>query len=93
VVAALNLVYSNLFGLISLATLSSNSYFLLLVDDMSHYMWLQLLSCKDQASTAIRRFQAVVEVETWKKLNMLCTDHGGGGGGGVHPGGGRSVLR
>ena len=32
-------------------------YFLLLVDDYSRYMWLQLLTSKDEAAEAIKKFK------------------------------------
>jgi hypothetical protein len=56
---------------------SGNKYFLLLVDDLSRYMWLRLLSSKDQASSVIKNFHAAVEVETGKKMKVMRTDHGG----------------
>ena len=40
-------------------------------------MWLHLLSSKDEASAAIKEFQAQVETETGKKLHVLRTDRGG----------------
>jgi hypothetical protein len=75
----LDLVHGDLCGPITSATPSGNQYFLLLVDDMSRFMWLQLLSSKDQAPSAIKNFQAAVEVESGRKLKVLRTDHGGGG--------------
>ncbi|RLN39601.1 hypothetical protein C2845_PM01G10330 [Panicum miliaceum] len=53
-----------------------NCYFLLLVDDLSRYMWLCLLASKDQAPAAIRRFKAAAEVESGRKLKVLRTDRG-----------------
>ena len=40
-------------------------------------MWLQLLSSKDEAATAIKKFKARAEAESGKKLRVLRTDHGG----------------
>lgn len=53
----LELVHGNLCGPVTLATPSGNKLFLL-VDDLSHYIWLVLLSSKDQAADAIVSFQA-----------------------------------
>jgi transposase InsO family protein len=75
----LDLVHGDLCGPIMPATPSGNQYFLLLVDDMSRYMWLRLLSSKDQAPAAIKNFQAAVEVESGRKLKVLRTDRRGGG--------------
>ena len=44
---------------------------------MSRYMWLHLLSSKDQAAAAIKNFQAAVEVESGRELKVLRTDRGG----------------
>jgi transposase InsO family protein len=73
----LELVHGDLCGPIMLATHRGRWYFLLLVDDYDRYMWLQLLTSKDQAVEAIKRFKARVEAESGKQLRMLRTDHGG----------------
>ncbi|XP_039851483.1 uncharacterized protein LOC120709931 [Panicum virgatum] len=67
-VDVLDLVHGDICGPITPMTLSGNRYFLLLVNDMSRYMWLCLLASKDQAPAAIRRFKAVAEVESGRKL-------------------------
>jgi hypothetical protein len=46
------------------------------MDDCSRYMWLQLLTGKDEAAAVIKKFQARVEAESGKKLCVLRTDHG-----------------
>jgi hypothetical protein len=80
----LDLVHDDLCGPVSPATPGGKRYFLLLVDDLSRYMWLCLLSSKDEAPPVIKQFQMAVEVETGKKLKVLHTDPRGGG---VHVGG------
>jgi hypothetical protein len=77
----LELVHDDLCGLITPSTPSGNKYFLLVIDDLSRYMWAQLLSSKDQASSEIKNFQASIKVETGKKMKILCTDRGGS----LHP--------
>jgi hypothetical protein len=71
------LVHGDLCGPISPPTPAGNVYFLLLVDDMSRFMWLTLLRSKADAPAAIMMFQATVERETGKKLKVLRTDNGG----------------
>ena len=66
----------DLCGPISPVTPGGKRYFLLLVDDLSRFMWLSLLASKDEAPAAIKRFQASVEVESGRKLRVLCTDNG-----------------
>jgi hypothetical protein len=46
------------------------------VDDLSRYMCAVVLSSKGEAADAIRRAQAVVEVECGRKLRVLRTDNG-----------------
>jgi hypothetical protein len=56
---------------------SGKKFFLLLVDDMSRYMWLTLLTSKDEVAVAIKRFKGVAELEADAKLRTLRTDRGG----------------
>jgi hypothetical protein len=59
------------------ATPRGRRYFLLLVDDVSRYMWVVLLDAKAAAADAIKRLQAAVEAKCGRKLWVLCTDNGG----------------
>ena len=40
-------------------------------------MWLQLLTSKDEAAVAIKKFKTRAEAESGKKLRVLRTDRGG----------------
>ena len=73
----LELVHGDLYGLIMPATYGGRWYFLLLMDDCSRYMWLQLLTGKDEAAATIKKFKMRVEAESGKKLRVLRTDRGG----------------
>lgn len=74
---ALELVHGDLCGPIAPATPGGRKYFLLLVDDMSRFMWIRLLSGKHEAAAAIKQFKAGVEMESGRKLRALRTDRGG----------------
>jgi transposase InsO family protein len=50
---------------------------LLLVDDLSRYMWVATIPSKDHATAAIKEIQVRAEGETGLKLRALCTDYGG----------------
>jgi len=76
-VNALKLVHGDLYGPIMPATNCGRWYFLLLMDDCSRYMWLQLLTSKDEAVAAIKKFKIRTEVESGKKLRVMRTDRGG----------------
>ena len=73
----LELVHGDLCGPITLATNGGRRYFLLLMDDYSRYMWLQLLTSKDKVAAAIKKFKTRAEAESGKKLHVLRTDRGG----------------
>jgi transposase InsO family protein len=70
-------VHGDLCGPVTLATPGGRRYFLLLIDDLSCYMWVVVLGSKGEAADAIRRVQAVAEAECGSKLCVLRTDNGG----------------
>jgi hypothetical protein len=74
----LELVHGDLYGPISSATSRDNKYFLLLVDDLSRYMWVATILSKDHAAAAIKDIQARAEGESESglKLKAHCTDCG-----------------
>jgi transposase InsO family protein len=72
----LELVHGDLCGPVTPATPGGRRYFLLLVDDLSRYMWVVVLSSKGEAADAIRRAQAIAEAECGRKLRVLRTDNG-----------------
>jgi hypothetical protein len=74
---ALELVHGDLYGPVKPATLGGRHYFLLLVDDATHYMWVALLVAKSEAAGTIKRIQVAAEKECGHKLRVLRTDNGG----------------
>jgi transposase InsO family protein len=73
----LELVHGDLCGPMTLATPGGRRYFLLLIDDMSRYMWVVLLDAKAATTDAIKRLQAAAEAECGRKLQVLRTDNSG----------------
>ena len=67
----LELVHGDLCGPV---TPGGRCYFLLLIDDLSRYMWVMVLGSKGEAADVIRRVQTVAEAECGCKLR---TDNGG----------------
>jgi hypothetical protein len=51
----LEFVHGDLCGPVTLATLGGQRYFLLLIDDLSRYMWVVVLGSKGETANAIRR--------------------------------------
>jgi hypothetical protein len=70
-------MHGDLCGPVTPATPGGRRYFLLLVDDLSRYMWVVVLSSKGEAMDAIRRAQTAAKVECGRKLRVLRTDNNG----------------
>jgi hypothetical protein len=73
----LELVHEDLCGPVTLATPGGRCYFLLLIVDLSRYMWVVVLGSKEEATDAIRGTQAAAEAECSPKLRVLRTDNSG----------------
>lgn len=73
----LELVHADLCGQITPKSIGGASYFLLVVDDYSRYMWVEMLKTKDQALVNFRKIKQRAETETGDKLKALRTDRGG----------------
>jgi len=73
----LELVHADLCGKISPPTPGGKEYFLLVVDDHSRYMWVELLKTKDEALSHFKKIKQQAELEHGRKLKALRTDRGG----------------
>jgi hypothetical protein len=71
------LVHGDLCGPVTLATPGGRRCFLLLIDDISRYMWVVVLGSKGEAVNVIRCVQATAEAECGHKLRVLRTDNDG----------------
>jgi hypothetical protein len=71
----LELIHGDLCGPVTPTTPVGRCYFLLLVNDLSHYMWVVVLGSKGEAANAIRSAQATTEANCGRKLRMLHTDN------------------
>lgn len=58
-------------------SLGGNRYFLLFIDNFSKMTWVYTLRNKSKAFEMFRKFHALVEKQTWKKLTELRNDRGG----------------
>jgi IS30 family transposase len=70
-------MHGDLCGPVTPATAGGRCYFLLLIDDLSRYIWVVVLGSKGEAADAIRHAQAAAEAECGHKLCVLRTDNGG----------------
>lgn len=69
--------YSDLYGPIMWASPGGNKYFLLLLDELSRYMWVAMIPLKDRATVAIKHILAWAEGESEIKLKVFHIDCGG----------------
>ena len=72
----LQLVHADLCGHITPKTPGGCSYFLLVVDDHSRYMWVEVLKSKDQALDCFKKIVKRSEVESDNKLKALRINRG-----------------
>jgi hypothetical protein len=72
----LELVHADLCGHITPKTLGGCSYFLLVVDDHSRYMWVEMLKTEDHALEYFKKIKLRAELESDGKLKALRIDTG-----------------
>jgi transposase InsO family protein len=72
----IELMHRDLCGPVTPAIPEERRYFLLLIDDLSHYMWIVVLGSKGDVVNAIKRAQAAAEAECGRKLRVLRTNNG-----------------
>ena len=70
-------MHGDLCGQITPPTPGGKEYFLLIVDDYSRYMWLELIARKSEALECFRKIIKVAKVESGSRLKAFRTDRGG----------------
>jgi hypothetical protein len=70
----LDLLHGDLCGPISPATPGGKRYIMLVVDDMSRYMWAVLLTNKSDVEDTFKKLRASVENEAKWKIKAFRTD-------------------
>jgi len=70
-------MHGDLCGPVTPATPGGRRCVLLLINDLSRYMWVMILDSKGEAADAIRRAPVAAEAECGRKLRMLRTDNSG----------------
>lgn len=58
-------------------SIGSTLYFVTFIDDHSRKVWLHLLKSKDQFVDAFKKFYALVECETGRKIKCVQSNNGG----------------
>eukprot|EP00253_Pinus_taeda_P027858 PITA_27858 len=73
----LELVHSDVFGLVKVPSLGKSVYYVSFIDDFSRNTWIYFLKKKSKSLTGLKEFKALVENQTEKKIKVLRTDNGG----------------
>lgn len=73
----LELVHSDVCGLIEVESLGASKYFVTFIDDATRKTWVYMLKRKSEVFEIFQKFHALVERETERKLKCLRTDNGG----------------
>ena len=73
----LELLHADICVPITPSTLVSNSYFMLIVDDYSRWMWVFVIKSKDQACSVFRKFKLQAENTSGQRIKTLRTYRGG----------------
>ena len=73
----LELVHSDVFGLVKVSSLGKSMYYVSFIDDFSRNTWIYFLKMKSKVFDRFKEFKALVENETEKKIRVLRTDNDG----------------
>lgn len=72
----LDLIHTDLSGIIRIANRQRYKYFLLLIDDYSRKTFVYLLRSKEEVSEKFREFKAMIELKVERKIKQLKSDGG-----------------
>jgi hypothetical protein len=73
----LDLIHSNVSGLILAALMQGALYYVTFIDDYSRKTWIFFMKTKDKVFNWFREFKAQVEIQTGKRIKVLRLDNGG----------------
>jgi hypothetical protein len=75
--APLEIVYTDLCGLMQTPSLGGNIYFLTFIDDYSRKTWVYFLKHKSETFDKFKEFKALVEKHSGLSIKILRSNKGG----------------
>jgi hypothetical protein len=72
----LQLVHSDVFGLVSVPSLGKSMYYVSFIDDFLRNTWIYFLRKKSKVFDRFKEFKALVENQTKKIIKVMRTDNG-----------------
>jgi hypothetical protein len=73
----LELIHSDVFGVVPVPSLAKSVYYVSFIDDFSRNTWIYFLRKKSKVFDKFKEFKSLVENQTGKKIKVLRTDNGG----------------
>ena len=73
----LELIHSDVCGKMSTKSIGGAEYFLTFIDDKTRYVWVYMLTRKDEVFQRFQEWKALVENSSGHKVKVLRTDNGG----------------
>jgi len=73
----LDLVHSDVFGLVKVPSLGKSMYYVSFIDDFLRNTWIYFLKNKYEYFDRFKKFKALVENRTGKKVKVLRIENGG----------------
>ena len=73
----LEIVHSDVCGLMSSNSLSKYAYYVSFIDDYYYKAWIYFLKTTDEVFSKFKEFKALVENHTENKIKTLRSDNGG----------------
>jgi hypothetical protein len=73
----LQLLHSDVFGLVLVPSLGKSVYYVSFIDDLSRNNWIYFLKKKSKSFDRYKEFKALIENQTEKLIKVLRKDNGG----------------
>ena len=73
----LELIHSDVFGLVPIPSLGGYLYYVSFINDFSRNTWLYFLKKKSEVFSKFKEYKALVENQTGRNIKVLRTDNGG----------------
>lgn len=73
----LELVHTDVCDPMNISSIGGNKYFLTFSDDFSRKIWIYILKNKDEVLHCFKIFKTLVERQSGRLINIICSDEGG----------------
>ena len=73
----LELVHTDVWGPAQVSSLGGSRYYIMFIDGATRKTWIYCIQNNSDVFDTFKKWKALVEIETWKKLKCLRSDNGG----------------